>query len=691
MARTAILVVLAAIVAPGAFAADQDQNANPIRRVVSLLQGMTKTVEKEGAKEKELYDKFMCYCKNSGGDLNDAISGSTAKVPQVQSDIEESEAKLKQTKLDLKNHQVDRAAAKAAMGEATSLREKANVAYVAESTELKSYVSAMASAIPAIEKGMSGFLQANAGVALTLRKALVKSEATTDYDKEIVTSFLSGQNSGASGYVPKSGEITGILKEMKADFDKSLAAVEEEEAGQVKSYGELMAAKTKQVNALTGSIEKKSILVGELAMSIVTMKNDLTETEAALVADKKFIADLSKNCAAKTGEMEERVKTRAEELVAIQETIKILNDDDALELFKKTLPSASLLQLKASSDASKSKALTIVQHMKAIAGADRPQLDLLAMALSGRGVDFSKVIKMIDDMVALLKTEQVDDDSKKEYCTMQLDMVEDKAKGLTTKVEDLKVSIEEKKDLIKVSEGELKELAKSIKKLDKSVSDATYQRKAENDEYTELMSGNNAAKELLNFAKNRLNKFYNPKLYKSPPKAEATEFVQISAHNNGDEAPPPPPETFGDYSKKSGETTGVIQMVDLLIRDLDKEMDEAKVGEKNAQKEYEDMMQDSAEKRAADNKSVGAKAAAKAEAETGLVADEESKMAEFNELTATKQYEGQLHSECDWLMQNFDLRKSMRADEMDNLKQAKAVLSGADFSLLQKSKNLRGL
>jgi len=290
-----------------------------------------------------------------------------------------------------------------------------------------------------------------------------------------------------------------------------------------------------------------------------------------------------------------------------------------------------------------------------------------------------------------LKTEQVDDDSKKEYCTMQLDMVEDKAKELTTKVEDLKVSIEEKKELIKVSEGELKELAKSIKKLDKAVSDATYQRKAENDEYTELMSGNNAAKELLNFAKNRLNKFYNPKLYKSPPKAEATEFVQISLHNNGDEAPPPPPETFGAYSKKSGETTGVIQMIDLLIRDLDKEMDEARVGEKNAQKEYEDMMQDSAEKRAADNKSVGAKAAAKAEAETGLVADEESKMAEFNELTATKQYESQLHSECDWLMQNFDLRKSMRADEMDNLKQAKAVLSGADFSLLQKSKNLRGL
>merc|ERR1719281_2351073 len=132
-------------------------------------------------------------------------------------------------------------------------------------------------------------------------------------------------------------------------------------------------------------------------------------------------------------------------------------------------------------------------------------------------------------------------------------------------------------------------------------------------------------------------------------------------------------------------------MIDLLVRDLDKEMDEAKVEEKNSQKEYEDMMNDSAKKRAADRKAIAAKEAAKAEAETGKVADEESKMAEFKELTATKQYETQLHSECDWLIQNFDLRKSMRTEEMENLKQAKAVLSGADFSLLQSGVKARQL
>jgi uncharacterized protein YoxC len=696
------LILLAAILAPSALAGRSDENANPIRRVVSLLQGMAKKVEAEGKKEEELYEKFMCYCKTSGGDLQETISASTAKVPSLQSEIEESESKLKQTKLDLTNHQQDRADAKAAMAEATTVREKANAAYVKESDELKGYVSSLATAIPAIEKGMSGaFLQAKVG--LTLRKAVESSEKTTDYDKDIVASFLSGSTNGQSGYVPKSGEITGILKEMKADFDKSLAEVESEEAGQVKTFGELMSAKAKQVEALTASIEKKSVLIGELQVSIVTMKNDLTETEAALIADQKFIADLDKTCETKKAGMEERVKTRGEELVAIQDTIKILNDDDALELFKKTLPSASLLQVSTKSATAKSKALTIVRKMKAAAKGARPELDLLAMALSGRKVDFSKVIKMIDDMAALLKTEQIDDDSKKEYCSMQLDMAEDKAKELQGKVEDLTASIEEKEELIKVVTEELKELAKSIKKLDKSVADATYQRKGEHEEYLELISSDSAAKELLNFAKNRLNKFYNPKLYKAPPKRELSEeekisssfaFVQLHEQSVHKDAPPPPPETFGAYSKKSEETTGVIAMVDLLIRDLNKEMDEAKVEEKNAQEEYEEMMDDSAKKRAADTKAIGAKEAAKAEAETGKVADEESKMAEFRELTATKQYEGQLHSECDWLIQNFDLRKSMRAEELDNLKQAKAVLSGADFSLIQSKatpRYLRGL
>merc|ERR1719353_627554 len=112
----------------------------------------------------------------------------------------------------------------------------------------------------------------------------------TDFDREELVSFLSGTETGE--YAPKSGEITGILKEMKDTMSKTLAEAEAQESDSIKSYDELMAAKTKEVQALTKSIEVKTVRVGELAVEIVQMKNDLSDTQQALLEDKKFLADM---------------------------------------------------------------------------------------------------------------------------------------------------------------------------------------------------------------------------------------------------------------------------------------------------------------------------------------------------------------------------------------------------------------
>merc|ERR1719507_1573240 len=102
-----------------------------------------------------------------------------------------------------------------------------------------------------------------------------------------------------------------------------------------------MDSKTQEVEALTQSMNEKMQIVGELAVDIIQMKEDLTDTEAQLRKDQEFLKNLDASCETKTKEWAERSKTRAEELTALSETIKILNDDDALDLFKKTLPSGS--------------------------------------------------------------------------------------------------------------------------------------------------------------------------------------------------------------------------------------------------------------------------------------------------------------------------------------------------------------
>merc|ERR1719167_369132 len=312
-------------------------------------------------------------------------------------------------------------------------------------------------------------------------------------------------------------------------------------------------------------------------------------------------------------------------------------------------------------------------------------------------------------MVALLKKEQVDDDNKKEYCNTELDTSDDKRKTIERDIADAENAIATAKDTISTLAQEIKDLEAGIKKLDKSVAEATEQRKSENAEYKDLMASDGAAKQILNFAKNRLNKFYNPKLYKPPAKVELSAEDRIAQNVGGIQAstpppsgiagtgisagfvqltmrkaaPSPPPATWGAYGKKSSENNGVIAMIDLLVKDLDKEMTEAETGEKDAQSDYETMMKDSADKRVTDTKSLTEKESARADAQATLQKHKESKKASTAELMATMEYISSIHGECDWLLKYHDVRKQARADEIDSLKKAKAVLSGADFSLLQ--------
>merc|ERR1719498_171881 len=372
----------------------------------------------------------------------------------------------------------------------------------------------------------------------------------------------------------------------------------------------------------------------------------------------------------------------AMEQVAIADTIKILNDDDALELFKKTLPSAasSFMQVQVTSSAMRKQAMAA---LKSGHKAD-PRLDLIELAMRGGKMGFGKIIKMIDDLVVDLKAEQGVDDDKKSYCLAEFDKAEDKKKELDLDISDLGKAIADGEEQIATLAEEIKALQAGIKDLDKSVAEATATRKEEHDDYVETLAQNNAAKDVLAFAKNRLQKFYNPKLYVPPPKRDVA-FAQSKA------APPPPPEANLAYKKSGSEGGGVINMIDLLVADIDKENQTMEVDEKDAQQDYEQFMADSSDKRALDSKAITDKSAAKAETESEVETNKDTKGSKMLEAMETAKYLGGLHEECDWLLKNFDARKAARSGEIDALGKAKAVLSGADYSLVQTSSvHLRG-
>merc|ERR550514_1923326 len=251
---------------------------------------------------------------------------------------------------------------------------------------------------------------------------------------------------------------------------------------------------------------------------------------------------------------------------------------------------------------------------------------------------------------------------------------------------------------------EIATLQSEVKALDKAVAEATEQRKEEHGEFLTFQSENSAAVQLIEAAKNRLFKVYRPNLHKEEQRRELTEEERlaiaagapdprdaeeavpkggiagtgITALEQG--APPPPPDTWGAYQKKDGKSNGVIALMEMLAKELEDGITESKHDEETAQNDYERLMSDSQATRAQNVESITSNEAAKADLDTKIESTKQQKTSQETELSNIKQYITQLHANCDFLIENYDLRKAARENEIESLKNAKSVLSGANFA-----------
>jgi len=701
---------------------------NPIRRIVNLLQGMQKKIEEEGEEQEKMFEKFVCYCQTNSEKLQKSVDDLTESIPQHEASVKSKVEMKAQIEEELKGHKSDREEATSTVETATEQRDKDKKAFDAYAAEAKANIASVTKAVEALRKGLGdSFLQSNA--ALTLKRVLLNTNTLSSFDQEEVEAFLQGKASSSG-----TGEIIGILEQMGEEMAADLKEATESENASLADFNGLVAAKNKEIQAATTAIEDKTARVGQLAVDIVNAKNDLSDAQDALTEDSGFLVELKTTCAEQVKLYDVVKKMRAEEITAVGATIKILNDDDALDLFKKTLPSPgeSLLQVSARSS-SRARAQYLLQQAQAHAGdrATSVDLRLVQLALKGKKVGFEKIVTMMDNMVTLLGKEQKEDEKQKEYCEAEFEKSDDEEKELDRKIKGLETEVAEGKEAIAGLKDGIASLLAGIADLDKSVAEATDTRKEEATEYTNTKSANSAAVQLLEVAKNQLNKFYNPTNYKPPPAQEMTEeeriyaasggtvttaapggiagtgitafldelsfvqvqevevrrsfgpvsFVQAKASDNG--PPPPPPMAVEAYKKQ--DSGGPVALIDRLKNDLKMEMKEDDMEEEQAQKDYEETMAQSAKKRAQDSKTIVEKEQQMAEAEGLLQKATEAHKSESEELMALKEYVANLHKECDFLMQNFDARKTARTNEIEAIKKAKAVLAGADFSLAQAS------
>jgi septal ring factor EnvC (AmiA/AmiB activator) len=629
--------------------------------------------------------------------MTKAAEEAGQKITELKSKLEAEKAEKSQLEQELTEHKSDRESAKADLEQATSIREKEHAEFVEASGDQKSNLEALTAAIAALEKGMGAFIQTTHNGRL--ERIIRDSNAVDDYEKSSLLDLLQSKASGVGGdYSSQSGEITGMMKAMKDEMDKDLGGIVKDEEAAQKGFEELAAAKTSQIQAASEAIESKTVRAGELAVSVTTTADDIEDTTAEMKETQAFVANLASTCATKKKEWAERQSIRAEEISAVSEAIKILNDDDALDLFKKSTLALSqaptYLQKKSGSSVSL-RAGRILAMLSKRSGIHATQLALMQSSLLAKKVDFSKILTQIEGMTKVLNEEQTADDEQKAFCEKDIASTDTAKTDTEEAIAMSEASISEMTDESGILEKEIASLQQEIKDLDKAVAESTETRKEEHAEFLTFQTQNNAALELIDKAKNRLFKFYRPTLHKEEPEKELTEeeqllkasgaehlipteapaFIQVRS----DVAPPPPPATWDAYQKKDGKSNGVIGLMEMLMKELEDGITTSRHEEDTAQKDYERLMSDSQASRETMVESITTKEKAKADVDSTIVATKEKLASQNTELTNIKQTLAELHAQCDFLIENYDLRKEARATEIEGLKNAKSVLNGASF------------
>jgi len=652
----AVAVAVSAV----ATAENAEYGANPLRKVVTLLQNMQKETEAEGDRAQELFDTFQCYCTKTEGELSKSIEEAKAHVDELKASIEEISGSNAQLEQELKDLSKDIAAATKSIEEASAQRKTEANAYATESTEMSNSIGAMDSAIPALKEGLETPAAVFAQLNAKLGGVSTKSAR--------VSSFLQNQDQLAGS---GSDAILGVLEQMRDDFKQNLIEATQQEEEALGTFKQLTGAKKKEIAAGTEETNEKSGRLAGQKQQGADNKADLEDTSVSLAGDEKTFVALTENCKAKTTEHEIAKNARNEELAAISQAIKILNSDEALELMKKTLPSPE-------------EATSFIQrasrrhHIRKMMSNSRSSLTFaqVSMHTNHAGIDISPLKKQASEMIVNLQEEQKDEDTRIGLCKKELATTADEKKALSTALLQAESRMGVIANEVAAIKEQMKEVQAEIAQIDMSVQEATLQRKKEKAEYTAVMSELTMSSDLLLKAKQVLEKMY------APPKEEKQEaFVQESAtfDDSLENYLSSAPETAGAHQKQSGAGMGAVGLLSTLIAEIKAQQAAEKKEEDGAQAEFDKYMGDTTEALEAKKNDMTSMEAAVSRLQETMNDQKTVHSETQDEMNSVIAKEAALHSECDFLLQNYDEIKKARGDEIESINNAISILAGADF------------
>merc|ERR1740127_53603 len=265
---------------------------------------MLKQLEKEAEEDEEIYDKMACWCETNDKEKTKSIADAEARISDLTTKIEELTASSARLNTEIKNLEKEVAENQAALDKATAIRQKELAEFNEEEKDLLGSISALKSAVTVLSKHNSLLQMPRShidGVAASVQNALQKHASLltgvlSHSEKKAIASFIQApedyfdaEPTPKQSYAPQSGEIFGILKQMKETFETNLSSSQKEEMSSQKAYEELKAAKEAEIKAGQEQLDTKTQELADTDEKNAQSKEDLKDTKHSLAADEEFL------------------------------------------------------------------------------------------------------------------------------------------------------------------------------------------------------------------------------------------------------------------------------------------------------------------------------------------------------------------------------------------------------------------
>merc|ERR1719316_557203 len=608
---------------------------------------MTAQLQKEAEEDAEAYESMACWCETGDKQKAKEIADGQQKSTDLAATIDELTAKGAQLRTDIETLEASVAEQTAALTQATAIRDKEKAEFVQDEKDMLVSITSLKGAVITLSKAHSE-IQTNSVLKL------IRSHAAT-YKHLVPHRILNLIQ--VDQKTPASGEIFGVLKQMKESFETNLKSSQDEEATAEKEYASMKEAKEKEIAAAKSQTTDKQGQLGDTDQENAQAVVDKKDTEARLEADIAFLADLKDKCAVADSEYSARVKVRTEEMKAISDVTAMLTSEESNDAFTKSM---TFIQ-RGMKSSKVTKAMDVLR--KAGQKLHSPQLATLAMSLKLDA--FSKVKQNIDEMVVSLKEESADEVADRDQCTKDLNMNSRQAAAKADAKGDLDAKIASLESEIADLTADIKALNEETTATQVAMMKANEIRATENKDFQQTITDQRATQAILEKAVARLKEFYDKK----------AALVQEQADAPGEALAPPPAQKT--YAKQDG--GGAIAMIMDVMKESKEVETQAIADETSAQAAYEGFTKDSNKLIVANTASLANKSEAKAKADGALALAKGDLKTTIDDILSLDDMAKSLHDQCDFLLDHFTERQSKRSQEIDALNQAKAIFSGMKF------------